>query len=95
METVLLEAGCKARPCRRSHSGLQTVKALPEELVGIGPLKLPLLIVYVLTPALVALLVNNLSQHWILHRYACELTDIVGCRLVVLVRETMRVCIVC
>ena len=94
MQTVLLEACGEAGASRRCDSGLETVKPLAEELVSVSPLKLALLVVYVLAAALVALFVNNLSQHWVLHCNARELTDVVGCRLVVLVREPVGVGVV-
>jgi hypothetical protein len=94
MQTVLLEASSETGAGGGSDSGFETVKSLAEEFVSVGPLELALLVVDVLAPALVALLVDDLPHHGILHGNTSEFTDIIRSGLVVLVRQTMWVRVV-
>ena len=94
MEAVLLETGREARASCWSHAGLHTVEALAEELVSVGPSKLAWLILEILTCASVVFLDDDLSHEGVLHHYAGKFTDISGSRLIVLVRESMRIGIV-
>ena len=94
MQAVFFEAGGEAGPGSWRHTRLHAIEALAEEFVCIRPAELPRLILQVLACASVVLLNDNLPNQWVLHDDAGELADVCRCRLIILVRESMRVRIV-
>ena len=79
MQAILFKACSQAGTSRWSDTSLQAVKALPEKLICISPLKLSFLVVDVLPPALVTLFIHYFPHYWILHCNASKFPNVIGC----------------